>query len=85
MKPGTAGETIRHSVETEQGLMDCDGVIGYHPNACIPSDYGKTIRSRTWTVKMKGAWYACIGQAKPIECIPLVADGRVRALPNMPE
>ena len=85
VKPGTAGETIRHSVETEQGLMDCDGVFFYHPNACVPSDYGKAIRSRTWTVKMKGAWYACIGRAKPIECIPLVADGKVRALPNMNE
>ena len=84
-KPGSAGEATRHSVETEQGLMDCDGIDFYHPKACVPSDYGKAIRSRTWTVKMKGAWYSCIGRAKPVECIPLIADGKLRALPNMEE
>jgi hypothetical protein len=84
-KPGTAGENTRHSVETKQGLMDCNGVDFYHPKACVPSDYGKAIRARTWTVKMKGAWYSCIGRAKPVECIPLVADGKLRALPYMQE
>ena len=84
-KPGTAGETTRHSVETEQGLMDCNGIYFYHPNACVPSDYGKAIRARDWTVKLNGQWQACIGRAKPVECIPLIADGRLRALPSMKE
>jgi len=84
-KPGTAGETTRHTVETEQGLMDCNGIYFYHPKACVPSDYGKVVRGRDWTVKMKGGWYACIGRAKPVECIPLFADGKLRALPAMSE
>jgi len=84
-KPGTAGENTRHTVETEQGLMDCNGIYFYHPKACVPSDFGKVVRTRDWTVKMKGAWYACIGRAKPIECIPLVADGKLRALPSKEE
>jgi len=84
-KPGTAGETTRHTVETEQGLMDCNGIYFYHPKACIPSDYGKVIRARDWTVKIKGEWQACIGRAKPVECIPLIADGKLRALPSMKE
>ena len=84
-KPGTAGETTRHTVETEQGLMDCNGIYFYHPKACVPSDYGKVVRGRDWTVKMKGGWYACIGRAKPVECIPLIADGKLRALPGMNE
>ena len=85
VKPGTAGETVRHSVETEQGLMDCEGINFYHPKACVPSDYGKVVRTREWTVKMKGAWYSCIGRVKPIECIPLIADGKLRALPSKEE
>ena len=84
-KPGTAGENTRHSVETEQGLMDCEGINFYHPKACVPSDYGKVVRTREWTVKMKGAWYSCIGRAKPVECIPLIADGKLRALPSKEE
>jgi len=84
-KPGSAGETTRHSVETEQGLMDCNGIYFYHPKACVPSDYGKVVRARDWTVKMKGAWHSCIGRAKPVECIPLIADGKLRALPSMRE
>jgi hypothetical protein len=85
LKPGAAGETVRHSVETEQGLMDCAGIDFYHPKACVPSDYGKVVRARTWTVKMKGTWHSCIGRAKPVQCIPLVADGKLRALPSMRE
>ena len=84
-KPGTAGETTRQAVETEQGLMDCNGIYFYHPNACVPSDYGKAVRAREWTVKMKGAWYSCIGRSKPVECIPLIADGKLRGLPSMRE
>lgn len=84
-KPGTAGESTRHAVETDQGLMDCNGVHFYHPKACSPSDYGKVVRARTWTVKMHGAWHACIGRAKPVQCIPLIADGKLRALPSMSE
>ena len=84
-KPGTAGENTRHSVETEQGLMDCEGIYFYHPKACVPSDFGKAIRAREWTVKMKGAWYSCIGRVKPVECIPLVADGKLRGLPSLRE
>jgi len=84
-KPGTAGETTRQAVETEGGLMDCNGIYFYHPKACSPSDYGKVVRAREWTVKMKGAWYSCIGRAKPVQCIPLVADGKLRGLPSMRE
>lgn len=84
-KPGTAGEATRHSVETDQGLMDCNGVFFYHPKACVPSDFGKVLRPREWTVKMKGAWYSCVGRAKPIECMPLISDGKLRALPYVKE
>ncbi len=77
--------SVRHSVDTEQGLMDCEFTPFYHPAACSPSDYGKFIRPRDWTVKMKGVWYSCSGRAKPVECISLVPDGKLRALAGIRE
>ena len=79
------GRWVRHSVETEQGLMDCDFTHFYHPAACSPSDYGTFVRPRDWTVKMKGVWYACSGRAKPVQCISLVQDGKLRALGGIKE
>jgi hypothetical protein len=80
----------RHSVETDQGLMDCVGTPFYHPAACSPSNFGKVVYLRDWTVKMKGSWFSCSGRAKPIECIPLYTDskptdGKLRALTGMEE
>lgn len=74
-----------HTVETNQGLMDCDYTPFYHPAACAPSDYGTEIRTRDWTVKMKGTWFSCSGRAKPVECISLVPDGKLRALGGIKE
>lgn len=79
------GNDTRHSVETEQGLMDCEFTPFYHPAACSPSDYGKFVRPRDWTVKMKGIWYSCSGRAKPVECISLSPGGRMRALAGINE
>lgn len=76
---------IRHSVETENGLMDCTSTPFYHPAACAPSDYGQSIRPRDWTVKRKGIWYSCSGRLKPLECISLVPDGKLRALGGIKE
>jgi hypothetical protein len=88
-KPEVSGMT-RHSVETPQGLMDCDFTPFYHPAACSPSNYGKVVCLRDWTVKMKGSWFSCSGRAKPVECIPLYTDSKptdrkLRALAGMEE
>jgi hypothetical protein len=88
-KPEGSSEE-RHSVETEQGLMDCNYTPFYHPAACSPSNYGKVVHPRDWTVKMKGTWHLCSGRAKPVECIPLATDGKptdgkLRALTGMQE
>jgi hypothetical protein len=88
-KPEVSGQT-RHSVETEQGLMDCDSTPFYHPAACSPSNYGQVVYRRDWTVKMNGAWHSCSGRAKPVECIPLYTDAKptdrkLRALAGMDE
>jgi hypothetical protein len=76
--------SVLREVETPQGLMDCMGTRWYHPKACSPTTFGKEKRLREWTVKMHGQWFACIGQAKPKECIPLIADGKLRALGTPP-
>lgn len=75
---------IVNEVETPDGLKDCAHTPWYHPKACSPSTFGKEKRARFWTVKMRGQWFSCIGQAKPIECIPLIADGKLRALGTPP-
>jgi len=71
-----------HVVETPQGLMDCLGTPWYHPKACSPSSFGREKYLREWTVKMHGQWFACVGQAKPKACVPLVGDGVLRGLPT---
>lgn len=83
-KPGTdGGYTINIAIETPNGLMDCS-IAWYHPDACIPSSFGKEKRSREWQVKLNGKWQTCIGQAKPIKCIP-IGGGKLRALPVIEE
>ena len=74
-----------NSVETPEGLMDCYGTYYWHPKACSPSTFGTEKRFRHWTVKMNGQWVACVSQAKATDCIPLVADGTLRALPALRE
>ena len=73
-----------NEVETPAGLMDCLDTPWYHPKACSPTTFGKEKRGRQWTVKMHGQWFSCIGRAKPVECIPLIADGKLRALGTPP-
>jgi hypothetical protein len=75
---------ILNEVETPQGLMDCAHTPWYHPKACSPTTFGKEKRLRQWTVKMHGKWFSCNGQAKPTQCIPLIADGKLRALGTPP-
>jgi hypothetical protein len=79
-KPGEGISSTYYGVETESGLMDCSQAF-FHPSICVPSDYGKVIRSREWVVKISGTWQSCIGRTQPIKCIPLVADGKLRVLP----
>ncbi len=74
-----------NSVETPEGLMDCYGVRFFHPKACSPSTFGTEKRFRQWTVKMNGKSVACVSQAKPTDCIPLIADGKLRGLPAVRE
>jgi len=69
-------------VETPDGLMDCNGTWWYHPKACSPSTFGREKFGRQWMVKMHGEWFGCVGRLKPIDCIPLIADGKLRALPT---
>lgn len=73
------------TVETDEGLMDCLGTYWYHPKACSPSTFGQVKLARTWTVKRDGKWFACVSQAQPTQCIPLIADGKLRSLPTVIE
>jgi len=68
-------------VETPMGLMDCADLPYYHPKVCNPTNFGKVKKQREWAVKLGGRWQLCIGRLKPIQCIPLVQDGVLRALP----
>lgn len=68
-------------IETPEGPMDCLGTSWYHPKACSPSSFGRELRLRTWLVKMNGTWSGCSNQLKPVSCVPIVVDGKLRALP----
>ena len=71
-------------VETPAGLMDCAMTPYFHPNACEPTNFGKSKRPREWAVKLHGTWQLCIGREAPTACIPLIFDGKLRALPTAP-
>lgn len=69
-------------VETPGGLMDCRGTYWFHPNACSASTFGKEAVGRYWQVKLNGQWQLCIGRAKPVKCVLMIADGKLRPLPT---
>jgi acid phosphatase class B len=77
--------TIIYSIETPQGLMDCNGFPYYNAKVCSPSSFGKLKRQRIWAVKLNGHWQQCLGRLKPIKCIPTVQDGVLRGLPTPEE
>lgn len=81
-RPHTAPVVV---IETPDGLQDCIGTSWYHPKACSPSSFGKEKRLRTWLVKRDGKWFGCTNQMKPASCVPIVVDGKLRALPMAKE
>ncbi len=73
------------SIETNDGLMDCDGTLWYHPTACNRSDFGRKVRYRTWVVLMGGKWFACSSHLSAKSCAPIITDGKLRPIPGAEE
>lgn len=56
-----------YMVEGPTELVECTDPV-FHPKACRPSTYGKSILGRTWVVLRNGSWQMCLGPKRVEAC-----------------
>jgi hypothetical protein len=59
-------------LESKDGLVECTEVFA-RPGTCRPSTYGSEKRSRTWIVKLNGAWAQCLLPDVGAKCVGLTS------------
>lgn len=68
-KAGCAGGGWK-MLESVDGLVECTEIFA-RPGTCRASTYGAEKRSRSWIVKLKGAWMQCERPNVAGKCVPL--------------